>query len=164
MRCIGQGVASPTIRSALPFRTVSLSWLRSSSAGRTAFRLSATTGIQALPKSDLKAIRDAVVETGKSWPASVSSRKPSARNPAAINGIFADNFDNDNQRDRELPRRLDREWRADALDRRDPRQHQSTGGSGGRWNTSLKMRSCSRSTRRRSRSTVPVICAGTRHR
>lgn len=94
-----KGVASPynPQRPAVPNGQLELAEIEQ--RWTNGFPLVRDTGIQALPKSDLKAIRDAVVENRQELARIRLQSEASARNPAAINGIFADNFDNDNQRD-----------------------------------------------------------------
>ncbi|MDG3575971.1 DUF4815 domain-containing protein [Rhizobium sp. YJ-22] len=94
-----KGVASPynPQRPSLPAGLLELAEIEQ--RWTTGYPLVRDTAIQALPKSDLKAIRDAVVENRQELARIRLQSEASARNPAAVNGIFADNFDNDDQRD-----------------------------------------------------------------
>lgn len=57
------------------------------------------TGVQVVPISDMELIRDATVENRQELARIRLATDAIARNPAAINGIFVDNFNNDAQRD-----------------------------------------------------------------
>lgn len=57
------------------------------------------TGIQAVPVGDLELMREAIVENRRGLADVRLASEASVRNPAATNGIFIDNFDNDAQRD-----------------------------------------------------------------
>ncbi|TAA54813.1 DUF4815 domain-containing protein [Shinella sp. JR1-6] len=57
------------------------------------------TGVQAVPIADMELMRGAIIENRQELARIRLQTEASARNPAAINGIFADNFENDAQRD-----------------------------------------------------------------
>lgn len=61
------------------------------------------TGIQAVSNSDIEAMRDAIVTLTHEQARVRLATDAIGRNPAAVNGIFVDNFNNDAQRDPGIP-------------------------------------------------------------
>lgn len=57
------------------------------------------TGVQAVSNADIETMRDAIVTLTQEQARIRLEQDAIARNPAAINGIFVDNFNNDAQRD-----------------------------------------------------------------